>query len=227
MRYIITIFIFTLFYGKNVTAQFEGELVLEPDGCEEIEECYIKNKLRYTDPDKLVWEAMKGLKTDGATLPKWAEPFIGKPYDESFIKAAVVHDHYCDRHVRSWRSTHRVWYHMLIDLGVPIVKAKIMYYAVFVGGPKWVEIIEPRDCGANCINEFRGLKDSEKIIFQSESYNNIPKLNDRIESMEENLIKKDMTLEEIEAFAISEDPENYYYKNGPEVVFDPQVGIDR
>ena len=227
MRYIIPIFIFTFFYSKNVVAQFEGELVLEPVGCEEIEECYIKNKLRYTDPNKLVWEAKRGLKTDGATLPKWAEPFIGKPYDESFIKAAVVHDHYCDRHVRSWRSTHRVWYHMLIDLGVPIVKAKIMYYAVFVGGPKWVELIEPRDCGVNCINEFRGLKDSEKIIFQSESYDSIPELNDRIESVQENLLKNDMTLEEIEALAISEDPENYYYINGPEVVFDPQVGIDR
>jgi hypothetical protein len=226
MKHISTIVFCTLLYGQNLHAQFEGELVLEPDGCEEIEECYIKNKLRYTDPNTLVWEAEKGLKTDGATLPKWAEPFIGKPYDESFIRAAVVHDHYCDRHVRSWRSTHRVWYHMLIDLGVPKAKAKIMYYAVFVGGPKWIEIVEPKDCGQNCINEFNKLPESEKLNYQPSSYDTIENFEARLSNFETLLADSDLTLEQIDEFAVKEDPQNVYFKNGDSIEFDPKKGLE-
>ena len=212
---VIVLFIFC----NQAYADFEGELILEPSGCEATRECYIKNALRYTDPDELVWEAKKGLKTDGATIPEWAQPFVGAPYDRSFLKAAVVHDHYCDRHVRSWRSTHRAFYHMLIDLGVPKIKSKILYYAVFVGGPKWIEIIQPKDCGANCINEYNSLKSSEKIRIKPESFNEIDEFDGRLKNIEKLLEEEDLTLEQIDELAKSEQPGNVYFENGDTIEY--------
>jgi hypothetical protein len=92
-----------------------------------------------------------------ATIPSWARPFVGGPFDPSYIKAAVIHDHYCDRHVRPWRSTHRAFYDALIALGLDTAKAKVMYYAVYLGGPKWVKLIPGKPCGSGiaCINNVK------------------------------------------------------------------------
>ena len=204
----------------SALAQFEGELELEPDGCEVDGKCFTKQALRYTDPNNLVWEAKKGLETDGASIPLWAQPFVGKPYDQSYLKAAVVHDHYCDRHVRSWRSTHRVFYHMLKDLGVPTAKAKVMYYAVFIGGPKWVEIVQPVDCGFNCINEFKKLKSTEKIRIQPATFDSIKNLEARLDAMSKKVENSDLSLEEIDEFAVSENPDHLFYKFGDTIEFD-------
>ncbi len=208
-------------------AQFTGELVLEPEGCEEARKCYTKYPLRYIESNGRGWEAKAGLETDGASIPLWAQPFIGNPYDESFLKAAVVHDHYCVRHVRTWRETHKAFYYMLRSLEVPKIKAKIMYYAVFVGGPKWVELVVGNDCGKNCINTFNQHSQSEKIRYETESYYNVEDLDIKLNKMKLLLEKKDLSLEEIEAIAIKDDPSNFYYINGSTYPYDPKIGIDR
>ena len=143
---------------------FEGNLVLLPPGCQHTPKhiCRLGEPLRYRSPDgKTVWQADKwedgnlesGL-TNGASIPIWAQPIIGKPYDESYLKAAVIHDHYCyeENRVRSWRDTHRMFYDALIDLNLNKTKAKIMYYAVYWGGPKWVKLAPGQNCGPGCIN---------------------------------------------------------------------------
>jgi len=211
--------LFTTFYCGHANSHFEGELILEPTGCEVSRECYTKEAIRFTDPNELVWEAKQGLKTDGLTIPDWVRLIIRDPYDKSYLKAAVIHDHYCDRPVRSWRSTHRVFYHMLRDLGVPEPESKIMYYAVYRYGPKWVEIIPPRNCGANCINEFSKLTEAEKIRFQPGSYNDASNLEGRIENMKDLLNDKNLTLEQIEDLAESEEPGNVFFNNGDTIEF--------
>lgn len=134
-------------------AQFEGALELIPSGCESSGQCILKNALRFTDGSKVVWEAMAGLVTDGASIPAIFQPLVGSPFDPSFIRAAIVHDHYCRRHVRPWRQTHRVFYDALRDQGIPVGKAKAMYFAVYLGGPKWVTLIPGNNCGTACINK--------------------------------------------------------------------------
>lgn len=225
MKSIFNIIIIFALLTQVCSANFEGELELEPDGCEVTRKCLTKSALRYTDPNGWVWEAKKGLETDGASIPKWAQWYTGGPYDKSFLKAAVVHDHYCDRHVRSWWRTHRAFYYMLVDLGVPIEKAKVMYYAVFVGGPKWIKLIKPLDCGRNCINKFNSLSNSDRFIYRSEKYSNLPKLEEDMKYLYERLSQSEMSLEEIEALARDQNPEDYYFVNGDTVIFDPKVGI--
>lgn len=141
--------------GVLAGGKFVGELELLPAGCEAQGSCRLGQAFGFIQDNGLGWMADQGLVTDGASIPPWAQRFVGKPYDRAFIKAAVIHDHYCDRHVRTWRQTHRVFYDGLRASGVSPGKAGIMYFAVMVGGPKWIELIKGKDCpvGMACINQ--------------------------------------------------------------------------
>jgi hypothetical protein len=152
-------------------AQFQGELILQPAGCDQQGLCTLKNDLRYTDPKGLVWQAAAGLKTDGASIPPVFQPIVGAAFKEQFIKAAVIHDHYCIRQVRTWMQTHRVFYDALLESGVPKVKAKLMYYAVLLGGPKWADLMPGKNCVGNCINSIttknnRPVKQTRKADYE-------------------------------------------------------------
>jgi hypothetical protein len=146
-----------------VVAAFVGDVELFPEGCQASRKCYLRNDLVFTDPANVMWKAGKWIEgspeavetgiTDGASIPDWAQPIIGDPYNEQYLKAAIVHDHYCyqENHVRGWRETHRMFHDALLALGVPWLKAKVMYAAVYLGGPKWVELVPGETCGPNCV----------------------------------------------------------------------------
>jgi len=148
---------------------FEGGLVLTPAGCEQSGKCYLKNDLTYTDPSGTRWRAGKWIEgrpetvetgtTDGASIPDWAQRIVGEPFSDEYLKAAVVHDHYCykENHVRTWRQTHRMFYNAMLSLGVDKTKAKIMYAAVYLGGPKWQKLVPGESCGPQCV--YDALKD--------------------------------------------------------------------
>jgi hypothetical protein len=134
---------------------FDGNLQFTPPGCEQAKKCRLVNDFGFTDSNGTGWLAKSGpdgLETDGASIPPWAQPFIGGQFDAAYIKAAVIHDHYCWRHVRTWESTHDVFYDALISAGVSKPKALLMYYAVYRFGPKWTELIPGKSCGlgGNC-----------------------------------------------------------------------------
>ena len=109
----------------------------------------------YIDPSRRGWQAKAGLLTDGASIPSWAQPIIGGSWDKEFIKAAVIHDWYCIRTVRTRQATHRMFYDALIESGVFRAKALTMYYAVVVGSHMWISLIEGRPCSGveNCIQK--------------------------------------------------------------------------
>lgn len=58
----------------------------------------------------------------------------------------MLHDHYCGKKEFSWRETHLMFYEALIDLGVNEYIAKLMYYSVYLGGPRWLDVVGPT-CG--------------------------------------------------------------------------------
>lgn len=211
----------------SARAQFDGELVLLPVGCQAAGQCTLKNKLRFADPTGAVWEAKAGLVTDGASIPGIFQPFVGKPFEEDFIKAAVIHDHYCDRHVRPWRQTHRVFYEGLVAQGVSKAKAKVMYFAVYLGGPKWVELIPGLKCDGNCINAMKTSSGSPGFRARKADYaaqdlpEELRKLSEEIEANPDLL-----TLDEIDARARALRPNDYYYKNGSRVKVDNPLAIE-
>lgn len=149
-----------LIAGTTATAdasEFKGSLVLLPNGGDATGKTRILGDDFFFDDDNgLVWKADKGDVTDGASIPQELQGLVGHSFDADLIRAAVIHDHYCDdeRHnrVRSWRATHRVFYDMLRASDVPLLRAKLLYYAVFTFGPKWGYLDQGDVCGVNCIN---------------------------------------------------------------------------
>lgn len=200
-------------------AQFSGDLKLAPEGCEATGQCKLKAPLRFKDSMGTVWEARTGLVTDGASIPGVFQPFIGAPFDEKFIKAAIVHDHYCDRHVRPWRKTHRVFFEALINQGVSIAKAKTMYVAVLVGGPKWIKLIPSKKCGQNCVNAIKSTVGVSGYRSRPADYS-LPELPFVLQEIHSKLqVNPDsLSLDQLELQAMQLRPGDFYFANGDEII---------
>ncbi len=212
-------------------ASFEGTLVLVPPGCEASGQCTLGEDFGFIDSSGLGWQAAKGLLTDGASIPSWAQPLVGAAFEKSFLKAAIIHDHYCVRHVRTWRQTHKVFHEALLASGVSAAKAGIMYFAVLVGGPKWVKLVQGKPCpvGMACINQFDvtaaipggqiGFSAEGELIlsrddlYDSATFQNL--LQEAMPVLESS--GEDLDAATVEALAAEAMRDDFYFKNGDEV----------
>lgn len=101
--------------------------------------------LGFTDAGGTVWTAPRATLTDGASIPPVFVPLIGAPRSPEFLAAATLHDAYCGAgneglvqyRARSWEDTHRMFYDSLRAAGVSAMKGKVMFAAVYLGGPRW------------------------------------------------------------------------------------------
>lgn len=115
----------------------------------------------FKDGTGLGWETRRGDVTNGASIPLFFQPIIGDNWDERYIRAAVIHDRYCDvissHNVRSWQATHRMFYEALLASGVGRKRAALMYYAVYNFGPTWDTLSSGSKCRVteNCIQVVR------------------------------------------------------------------------
>lgn len=217
MRIVAATVLWTLVSG-GAWAQFDGSLELIPPGCEQIGQCKLKGPLRFTDAAKVVWEARAELMTDGASIPGLFQPFIGSPFDPAFIKAAVIHDHYCDRHVRPWGQTHRVFYEGLIAGGVSLAKAKTMYFAVFLGGPKWVELLPGIKCGTTCVKDFKSTSGVAGMYSRRANHSAVD-VALAVQSAAKllDLNPESLSLDDLEKIARELRPADFFYENGDTV----------
>jgi hypothetical protein len=105
-------------------------------------------KLTFVDANRRQWVAPVGTLTDGASIPAMFVEVIGDPRSKEFINAATVHDAYCATgnekgstfQTATWQDVHRMFYDGLRVGGTPAIKAKTMYAAVYLGGPRWANI---------------------------------------------------------------------------------------
>ena len=101
--------------------------------------------IEFVDARPVKWVAPSGTLTDGASIPKMFFKVIGTPRSKEFINAATLHDAYCgvgngslpQYHSDRWQNVHRMFYDALRVDGTPSKKAKIMYAAVYLAGPRW------------------------------------------------------------------------------------------
>lgn len=91
------------------------------------------------------WHAPQGTLTDGASIPQAFLSITGSPTDNAFLDAALVHDAYCDTRNangasyqrETWEAVHAMFYDALLAGGTTPATAKLMYAAVWLGGPRW------------------------------------------------------------------------------------------
>lgn len=93
--------------------------------------------LLFTDPDGNKWVASKGHIIDGASIPAPFQPLVGTPYGGKYVMASIIHDVACDEKKKPWQKVHQVFYQAMLASGVAPNKARLMYTAVYEGGPRW------------------------------------------------------------------------------------------
>lgn len=91
----------------------------------------------YVDPDETPWLAPKDSKVNGASIPQAFWSLTQGPLSGPFRNASIVHDVACERKKQSDEKVHRMFFYACLAGGVPESKAKLMYWAVAVFGPKW------------------------------------------------------------------------------------------
>ena len=103
------------------------------------------DRLEFLDANRRRWIAPKNTLTDGASIPQIFISMIGNPRSAEFLNAGAIHDAYCGigneqlntYHAARWQEVHRMFYDALRIGGTPARKAKIMFAAVYLGGPRW------------------------------------------------------------------------------------------
>lgn len=120
--------------AQERTGTFHGSVVAEwlDDG----RMMRLAEPFAYTDPSRNRWSVPSGWEVDGASIPQ-ALWLFGSPFVGQYRRASVIHDYYCDTKVWDWESTHKVFYNAMLTDGVPGWRAKLMYGAVYLGGPRW------------------------------------------------------------------------------------------
>lgn len=101
--------------------------------------------LEFVDARGRNWQAPVNTLTDGASIPRLFIRMLGDPKSREFSNAAAMHDAYCGIgnekgpkfHSRPWREVHRMFYEGLRVGGTDKTRAKIMFAAVYIGGPRW------------------------------------------------------------------------------------------
>lgn len=101
--------------------------------------------LNFVDAKGAGWIAPARTLTDGASIPRLFVSIVGDPTSPEYINAAAVHDAYCgvgneagpNFHRARWEDVHVMFYDGLIVGGTSEIRAKIMFAAVWLGGPRW------------------------------------------------------------------------------------------
>lgn len=83
------------------------------------------------------WPVPKGMRTDGASIPRPLWSIVGGPFEGAYRSAAIVHDWYCDVRTEPWRAVHRMFYEAMLATGTNAHHAKLLYLGVRLAGPRW------------------------------------------------------------------------------------------
>lgn len=96
----------------------------------------------FMDDDNFEWVAPAGHKINGASIPEFVWSAVGSPFVGDYRRASVVHDVECDLKRHPHKKVHRMFYDAMVCDGVSLFRAKYMYQAVRLFGPKWGEQLE-------------------------------------------------------------------------------------
>ena len=115
------------FYGNVVTKWLNGQP----------RKMKLTEDFTFIDGKGKRWVAPKDSTIDGASIPRFLWVITGSPFIGLYRNASVIHDVYCVTKSEPHKAVHKMFYNAMIASGVSKFKAKKMYLAVKMGGPKW------------------------------------------------------------------------------------------
>ncbi len=93
--------------------------------------------------DEKQWKARSGEIINGASIPPFLWSSGMSPYIGNYRRSTIIHDVYCSdeerRKKHSWQDVHKMMYHAMIADSTSQKEAKLIYAAVYIGGPRWNE----------------------------------------------------------------------------------------
>ncbi|WP_238365818.1 DUF1353 domain-containing protein [Mesobacterium pallidum] len=142
---------------------FNAPVQLAPERIELAGRAYpffpVSRPLTFVDARNYRWVAPEGTLTDGASIPPAFVSVVGQPTSPEFRAAAALHDAICGVgnealpgfHSSTWEDAHRMFYEALRVGGTDERRAKVMFAAVYLGGPRW-NAIRPPAPGAGIVS---------------------------------------------------------------------------
>ncbi|MBX2853647.1 MAG: DUF1353 domain-containing protein [Rhodobacteraceae bacterium] len=97
----------------------------------------VEKPLTFVGPNGQAWEAPAGIEVNGASIPRVLWSLVGSPFGGDYLRASVVHDHYCVTMERNWRDTHLAFYNGCRADGLSKTYANLLYMGVMRFGPRW------------------------------------------------------------------------------------------
>lgn len=90
----------------------------------------------FTDAAGRVWDAPKGHRVDGASIPRSLWTMVGSPYTGDYRRASILHDVNCDRHPQDGpdrRAGDEMFYAACRAGGCGRLEAKLLFLGVRLG----------------------------------------------------------------------------------------------
>ncbi len=116
---------------------FEGEVLVRWLNGDDDRKMKLLADFSFVDDDGKRWTAPAEWEVDGASIPGFFWNTVGPPFVGAYRRASVVHDYYCDVKTERWQDVHRLFHHACLAGGVPAARARVMFAAVWAGGPRW------------------------------------------------------------------------------------------
>ncbi len=150
--------------ASGTPARYVGKLITQWQG--DGRSMVLTEPFEFIDAKGLHWPVPKGTYVDGASIPWPLWSIIGGPFEGKYRDASVIHDFYCDVHLRQWREVDRMFYDAMIASGVDERQAKVMYLGVLWGGPRWTS----QSIKNNAVNMKLASAKAESTRKQKEDY---------------------------------------------------------
>jgi hypothetical protein len=119
------------------SGRYEGKFEISPSEPSDGVHWIVQQEFSYADGFGHTLTAEQGFSTDGASIPRVLWTFVGSPFTGKYPRAAVIHDVGCVTHKYTWQETDRIFFDAMLDAGVSDQQAKLFYWAVRAGGPRW------------------------------------------------------------------------------------------
>ncbi|RYU87834.1 DUF1353 domain-containing protein [Mucilaginibacter terrigena] len=136
MKYLLFLILFPVaVVAQKTKGRFVGDVVAQ--WLDNGRSMKLNKEFGYIDPNGKKWDVPKNTIVDGASIPQIFWTIIGGPFEGTYRNASVVHDYYCVVKTEDWKDVHLMFYNACLTGGTNLIKAKIMYAAVYAGGPRW------------------------------------------------------------------------------------------